>query len=317
MKFFWTGNFKSSKPIQIAISLFIFFIFLFWIGNFIYFGLKFGYSVEKIEYYFFGEQDFPVEVSPSQIAEEVHVNLFVFSLLFLCITAILAYNSFTEKVKIYFILAYAVSGFLYVVSDYLVLYLGRGFAFLKLVLFLVFQIMILVSVLASLRRGSRNGSRKILAIIIFLFAIFNLGFVFINFVLFSNKIGFEISNIVDYYLGNPQRFIKPKSMLGLIEISYFHFLPMALYLITLSHFVFVVSSKFNVTLTILLFSSAFIDNVSGIFIVLFGPSFAVVKFVSFFILQILLLISSFVLIYKLLILRFNFPNRAHNGNRYL
>ncbi len=317
MKFFWTGNFKSSKPIQIAISFFIFFIFLFWVGNFIYFGLKFGYSVEKIEYYFFGERDFPVEISPSQIAEEVHVNLFVFSLLFLCISAILAYNSFTEKMKIYFIIVYAVSGLLYVVSDYLVLYLGRKFAFLKLVLFFVFQIMILISVLVGLKRGSKNGFGKILAIIIFLFAIFNLGFVFFNFVLFANKIGFGISNVAEYYLGNPQKFMKPKSLLGLIEVSYFHFLPMALYLITLSHFIFLVSSKFNVMLTILLFSSALIDNVSGILIVLFGASFAFVKFIFFFVLQILLLISSFVLIYKLLIFKFNFPNRAHNGNRYL
>lgn len=317
MRFFWTGNFKSSKPIQIAISLFIFFIFLFWVWNFIYFGLKFGYSVEKIGDYFFGEEDFPVEISLSQIAEEAHVNLFVFSLLFLCISAILVYTGLSKKVKIYFILSFAVSGFLYVVSDYLVLYLGREFAFLKLVLFFVFQIMILSSVLVSLRRGSRNDSKKILAVIIFIFAIFNFGFVVFNFVLFANKIGFGISDVVDYYLGNPQKFIKPKSMLGLIEISYFHFLPIALYLITLSHFVFLVNSRFNVALTILLFLSALLDNVSGILIVLFGPGFAVMKFISFFVLQILLLTSSFVLIYKLLVFKFNFPNREHIGNQYL
>jgi hypothetical protein len=317
MKFFWTGNFKISKPIQIAISFFIFFIFLFWIGNFIYFGLKFGYSVEEIEHYFFGEEDFPVEISPSQVAEDAHINLFVFSLLFLCISAILAYNRFSEKMKIYFIVAFAILGLLYVVSDYLVLYLGREFAFLKLVLFLVFQFMIFVSVILSLRRGAKNGSGKLLGIIIFLFALLNFSFVFFNFVLFVNKVGFGISGIVDYYLGNPQKFMKPKSTLGLIEISYFHFLPMALYLVTLSHFVFLVSNKFNVGLTISLFLSALVDNVSGILIILFGGSFAVVKFISFFILQILLLISSFVLIYKLLLFRFSFPNRADNGSRYL
>ncbi len=317
MRFFWTGNFKISKPIKIAISLFIFFVFLFWVGNFVYFGLKFGYSVGEIEHYFFGERDFPMEISLAQVAEDAHINLFVFSLLFLCISAILVYNGFTEKIKIYFITAFAISGLLYVFSDYLVLYLGRRFAFLKLALFLTFQIILLVSMLVSLRKGAKNGSGKILAIIIFLFALINLGFVFFNFVLFVNKMGFGISGIVDYYLGNPQKFMKPKSMLGLIEISYFHFLPMALYLITLSHFVFLVSSKFNVGLTVSLFSSALIDNASGILIVLFGGNFAVVKFISFFILQILLLISSFVLIYKLLIFKFSFPNRADNGSRYL
>ena len=33
-----------------------------------------------------------------------------------------------------------------------------------------------------------------------------------NFTLFSNKIGFTISNVSDYYLGNPEKFLKPKSI---------------------------------------------------------------------------------------------------------
>ena len=63
MRFFWTGETKNFKPIHVAIFLFTVFVFLFWIGAFVHFGMKFGYSVEKIQYYFWGEPDFPSEVS--------------------------------------------------------------------------------------------------------------------------------------------------------------------------------------------------------------------------------------------------------------
>lgn len=49
MRFFWTGETKNFKPIHVAIFLFTVFVFLFWIGAFVHFGMKFGYSVEKIQ----------------------------------------------------------------------------------------------------------------------------------------------------------------------------------------------------------------------------------------------------------------------------
>ncbi len=314
MRFFWTGNFKSLKPIRIAILLFILFVFLFWVGNFVYFGFEFGYSIDKIGNYFFGDSEFPVEVSVSQLAENLHVNLFVFSLLFLCISALLIYTVFSEEVKIFLILSFALIGFLYSVSDFLVFYLGRDFAFLKLVLFFIFQITLFLTTLAILFKGSNgkrnNGFSKSLAIIIFIFAFINLLFVVFNIILFASKIGFKVSDVINYHLGNPQKFIKPKSIHGLIEVSYFHFLPMALYLTTISHFIFLVSDKFNIAITVSLFLSALLDNISGIFIVLFWSGFAIVKLFSFYLLQILLLLCSVILIYKLLALKFNFPNRG-------
>jgi len=315
MRFFWTGNLTSPKPIKVAIILFSIFVFFFIVGNFVHFGLKYGYSIEKVENYFFGSDDFPVEISLTQVLEEAHVNLFVFSLLFLCVSALIVYSNLGESVKFIFVLTLALSSFMYTISDFLVIEIGRGSGFLKIFLFFLFQLTLLAGIILGLFRGLNgkrtNGTSKNLALIIFIFAILNFVFAVFNFILFEQKIGLKISDISNYYLGNPEKFIKPKSLIGTLEISYFHFLPMAVYLLTLSHFVFLVNGKFNIALTILLFLTALVDNVSGVFIVIFGDGFVIVKFVSFLLFEFFLLFSSVVLICKFFKTKFNFPNRGH------
>lgn len=314
MKFFWTGNLKSYRPIHIGILIFTVFIFLFWLSAFVHFGFKYGYSIEKVENYFFGEPEFPSEISIAQIYEQAHVNLFVFALLFLCISALVIYSGVAERFKLWLILGLAILTFLYPFSDFLVILLGRRYVFLKIFMFLIFQVVIFLSLVIvwfkSLGNRKNNGSSKFLAILVFSFAVLNLVFVGLNFALFEKKIGFTVSEVIDYYLGNPEKFIKPKSISGLIEVSYFHFLGMALYLITLVHFVYIVSDKFNIALTFFLFVFALADNLGGILIVMFGRGFAGVKLFSFFLFQFLLIVSSLILISKLVILKFNFPNRG-------
>ena len=87
---------------------------------------------------------------------------------------------------------------------------------------------------------------------------------------------------------------------------------MALYLITLVHFVYIVNDKFNIALTILMFISALLDNFGGILITQFGGAFAGVKLFSFFTLQFLLLLSSAILIYKLVVLKFSSNSLRHH-----
>ncbi|MFN3134844.1 MAG: hypothetical protein ACK44H_04655, partial [Candidatus Kryptonium sp.] len=223
MKFFWTGEIKNFKPIHTAILLFTVFVFLFWIGAFFHFGVKFGYSVEKIQYYFWGEPDFPSEVSIAQVLEESHINLFVVGLLFLCISALIVYSNIPSKLKFAVILAFAFSGFLYAASDFILISLGREYASLKIFIFLLFQTVIFLSLLIVWFKNSRgqknNRNSGFLSILIFIFAIFNLAFVMFNFMLFGDKIGFTVSDVSGYYLGNPEKFLKPKSVSGLVEIA--------------------------------------------------------------------------------------------------
>lgn len=314
MRFFWTGDIKNFKPIYVAVLLFTAFIFLFWVGNFVYFGIKFEYSVEKIQNYFWGEPDFPIEISTAQVLEEAHINLFVVGLLFLCVCALVIYSSIAVRFKFILTLGFAISGFLYAMSDFIIILLGRRYAVLKIFVFLFFQAMIFLSLLVvwfkNFGRQKNNKISKFLAVLIFIFAIFNLVFTGLNFALFADKIGFAVSDVFDYYLGNSEKFLKPKSIAGLVEIAYFHFLPMALYLTALVHFVYIVNDKFNIALTVLLFVSALLDNLGGLLILQFGRAFAIVKLFSFFVFQFLLLFSSVILIYKLSVFKFNFPNRG-------
>lgn len=312
MRFFWTGNLKNPKPIGFALAFFILFLILFWIGNFVNFWFKFEFSVEKIGNYLFGEPDFPLKISPAQVLEEAHINLFVIGILFLCLSALLIYSQLKDRAKIYLIASTSVSGIIYIFIDLLILSLGREFSWLKIFAFSLFQLVILIAltiIITFPKLDNRNG-KKFIAYIVFIFAILNLIFVVINLFVYSEKIGLSISQTGDYYLGNPQKLIKQKSIQGAISISQLHFLPMAIYILTLAHFIYLVNEKFNLSLTLLLFSMSLIDNISGILILYFGKVFAVVKFISFLSLEFLLFVSSLLIILKLISSKFNFPNRG-------
>jgi len=312
MRFFWTGNLKNPKPIGFALAFFILFLILFWIGNFVNFWFKFEFSVEKIGNYLFGEPDFPLKISPAQVLEEAHINLFVIGILFLCLSALLIYSQLKDRAKIYLIASTSVSGIIYIFIDLLILSLGREFSWLKIFAFSLFQLVILIALIIIItfpKLDNRNG-KKFIAYIVFIFAILNLIFVVINLFVYSEKIGLSISQTGDYYLGNPQKLIKQKSIQGAISISQLHFLPMAIYILTLAHFIYLVNEKFNLSLTLLLFSMSLIDNISGILILYFGKVFAVVKFISFLSLEFLLFVSSLLIILKLISSKFNFPNRG-------
>jgi hypothetical protein len=312
MRFFWTGNLKNPKPISFALSFFILFLILFWIGNFVNFWFKFGFSIEMIGNFLFGEPDFPLKISPAQVLEEAHINLFVIGILFLCLSALLIYSQLKDRTKIYLIASIGVSGIIYIFIDLLILSLGREFSWLKIFAFSLFQSVILVTLIIIItfpKLDNRNG-KKFIAYIVFIFAILNLIFVVINLFVYSEKIGLSISQTSDYYLGNHQKFIKQKSIQGAISISQLHFLPMAIYILTLAHFIYLVNEKFNLSLTFLLFSMSLIDNISGILILYFGKLFSVVKFISFLSLEFLLFVSSLLIILKLIISKFNFPNRG-------
>jgi len=313
MRFFWTGKIKNSKPISFAISFFLLFLLLFWFGNILNFWFKFKFSVEEISNYLFGDPEFPSEISPAQILEEAHINLFVLGILFLCLSALLIYSGLKDRTKIYFILSLGASGILYTFSDLLVLLLGREFAWLKLLLFAIFQLIILLSItifFTAKKSNDKNG-KKFIAFIIFTFALLNILFATMNFFIYAEKIGLSITQTSEYYLGNPEKFMKQKSIQGIIAISQIHFLPMAIYLLTLTHFLYLVNGKFNLTLTFSLFLTSLLDNISGIFILYLNEIFAIVKLISFILFEILLLLSSTLIIYRLITLKFNFPNHGH------
>lgn len=304
MKLFVSGNVKNNKPMYIALWFYMFFAFLYWAGSFIYFKGKFGFSPESIARYFFGEPGFPEIISLAQLTEDTHAYIFMVSMLLLTLSALVFYTKYSAKFKIVIVVLSFASGFLEALSGYLVYLLGREFAFIKLFSFLSFQAVLLIMLLVVTgylmkknNDGAGNSASNNSSFAMLILAFINLGFLLVNFLLFSLKLGKTPADISLYYLGDPSRFMRPKTFSGIFEISYIHFLAMSIYLIALVHFLLFTDFRWKTTLATLIFASAFADNISGLLIRFVYSGLSYVKFFSFLLLQISMLTASIVLVY--------------------
>jgi hypothetical protein len=131
----------------------------------------------------------------------------------------------------------------------------------------------------------RNNSLLKLIVILTLVFLF---FLWLTDLLLYFKIGFSYESIVDYYRGSEENFREPKSYLGLLEESHFHFFSMAIILVTLNHLILFSKIKNVWKLIIILASyiSAFGDIAGGWLIRYISPSFAYFKLGSVIVLQI-------------------------------
>ena len=79
---------------------------------------------------------------------------------------------------------------------------------------------------------SRN---RLLQIIVVLYAVYVGGLWLTNALLYFHKMGLSPASVVDYYLGNEERFLQPRSYQGLLEVSHFHLFAMGMLLLVLTH----------------------------------------------------------------------------------
>jgi len=117
------------------------------------------------------------------------------------------------------------------------------------------------------------------------------------------EIGFSYESVVEYYRGSEENFRQPKSYIGLLQESHFHFFSMAILLVTLNHLILFMNIKNGWKLIIILasFLSAFGDVASGWLIRYVSPHFAYLKIVSVIVLQLslgYLMAAVFVFLHK-------------------
>ena len=131
----------------------------------------------------------------------------------------------------------------------------------------------------------RNNS---LLKLIVVFSLVFLFFLWLTNLLLYFKIGFSYGSIVDYYRGSEENFREPKSYLGLLEESHFHFFSMAIILITLNHLILFskIRNVWKLIVILASYMSAFGDIASGWLIRYISPSFAYLKLGSVIVLQI-------------------------------
>lgn len=118
-----------------------------------------------------------------------------------------------------------------------------------------------------------------------------LGYTFIlwltNFGLYFSKMNLHPSSVVEYYRGNEEKFLQPRSLLGLLEQLHFHSFAMGILLLTLTHLLLFVplspsTKAWGIAVS---FVSALTGELSGWAVRFLHPVFASVKVVSFVVLQ--------------------------------
>lgn len=136
---------------------------------------------------------------------------------------------------------------------------------------------------------SRN---TLLRVIVLFFLFYCFAFWLTNFGLYM-EMGLSYQGVVEHYLGSPEKFTRPKSIRGLMEVSHFHLFAMGIFLVALMHLLLFIpiNGFIKLVLIVAAFTSAFLDEMSGWLIVFCSPVFAYMKIASFVVLQISLIIT--------------------------
>ncbi len=286
MRFFISSNIKHNTPLYVTVIFFLVSATLYWTGNWFFYHDKFGLTYKKMFSYFFTDPEFPERMPLAQLLEDMHIQFFIFITFLLVLASIFIHRCMRDNVKYSLIALSFIAGLSDILSSFAVYYLSPFFIYVKIASFIVFQVssgaMLLLALKLYLTKEKEEPpERSILYTLVFIFSISTFLFTVLNFFLFINKLGITPQGIADYYLGNPEKFIRPKTFSGLLEVISPHFLGMSVYLFTLVHFAFFTNMKRKVFLSTATFSLALTDNISGFFIRYIDPSFSYVKLLSF------------------------------------
>lgn len=300
MRFIITDKIKENKALYILIIVFVLFSLFFWLSSWIYFYNKYGFSYATAFNYFFQDIDFPEKISLSQLSDDIHIDIFLKSFFLLMVFSLLILFDFSNKLKIFLLIASSFFGFSYIFSDIFIIYLSDIFIYFKILSFFLFQILtgfslFLILYFLIFENKNKPPIKSNLILILAIFLVYLLSFGISNFLIFFSKMGFSIEGVKAYYLGNPEIFLKPKTFEGLFKIFYPHFISMAIFSFVVAHFILFTEAKFKILIGLSLFILSFLDNISGFLIRFIHPDFAIFKLVVFVLLEISIFYSSFIL----------------------
>ncbi|HIP20965.1 MAG TPA: hypothetical protein EYG70_07555 [Sulfurimonas sp.] len=131
------------------------------------------------------------------------------------------------------------------------------------------------------------------------FLAFSLLLLLSSLLLFDDKMTLSINGILQYYNGNADKFIIEKSWSTILKIILPHIFAFGLFLMVLLHFILFTKHKKSQLfskLTYALFIVAFLEIFSPYFIIMGFDFFAYIKLISFILLELLILFTSWLLI---------------------
>jgi hypothetical protein len=128
---------------------------------------------------------------------------------------------------------------------------------------------------------------RLLKVIVWCFLAYTLILWITNAGLFFAKMSLTPSSVIEYYRGNEEKFLQPRSLQGLMETLHFHAFAMGILLMTLTHLVlFVPISMRTKALGIAVaFSSGILGELSGWGVRFVHPAFAYLKILCFLLLE--------------------------------
>ncbi|MEN3033473.1 MAG: hypothetical protein ABDH18_00585 [Aquificaceae bacterium] len=304
MRFFISAKIKQNPVLYVSVIAFIVFSFLHWLFSWFYFYSKYGFSKESLMIYYCLDPIEPQRPSLAQLSEDMHVGLFIHFMLIIVLLSILATVSGLKFAVFISILVSFLAGF-YVLSDVIIYFFCSKAVMLKLFSFILYQIVLIFSILLTgfkLHFGnSKPPKTGFLRLIVGIFAGFSFIFLLVSAMNFFLKMGFSVQGIKNYYLGNSELLIKPKTIDGVMKVAYPHVVAMAVYSLGLSHLLAFtkIHTSAAVFLGVFTFVFSSVDNISSILILL-DAGFVYLKLVSFALFQVFALFGSFILMFSTL-----------------
>ncbi len=120
---------------------------------------------------------------------------------------------------------------------------------------------------------------------IFYYILFSLLLILSAVMLFEHKIGFSYNSVLDYYIGNEDKFIPAQSAAGILKIVLPHIFVFGLFAMVLLHFLVFTDLKSRRVFLILIyvtFITALLDIFTPFMIISGWSFFAYIKILSFF-----------------------------------
>ncbi len=300
MRFFVTANIKKNKPLYILVLFLLVFSLFYLVTSTLEFYSKYGFSFKSIFLYFYSDFEMPEKPSLALVSENIHISLFMVSFFLLINLSLFNLTGFSDRLKPIVNLVLSFFGFTHAISDFLIYLLGPYLIHLKLLSFLLFitlsLCLVLYTLLYFLFGEDKNPGLSLLRLSVTAFFLLSFYFIFFNFILFYSKMDFSIDGIINYYLGNPQLYTKPKTFEGLIKVVNPHTILIPSFVLTLAHFSSLTKSIGKVA-TVLAVVAGSVDNICGLLIRYVWVEFAYLKLLSFFTLQLSL---TYICIYSLL-----------------
>jgi hypothetical protein len=134
--------------------------------------------------------------------------------------------------------------------------------------------------------GEWNRNR-LLQTIVALYALYVGALWLTNGLLYFEKMGLTPGSVLEYYRGNEEKFLQPRSFQGLLEVSHFHLFAMGMLLLVLTHLMLFVplADRAKAWLIAVPFLAGALDEGAG-WLVRYGhPVFAWAKIAGFLLLQ--------------------------------